>query len=152
MLSYKITVPLEKQKQKQRVCVCVCMRVLCGCHAHLHVHTYSYMCKHGRGKMFVLISHVIPLSVHTHTWNMRKTQSTLRCRNHPDVQLSKNRSGVLRPSSWVCTGRLRGASCSRQVEGLGPSRLHPEPSSRVSYPTPQYFKTDSRETCDKRRK
>ena len=25
------------------------------------------MCKHGRGKMSVLISHVVPLSVRTHT-------------------------------------------------------------------------------------
>ena len=32
------------------------------------------MYTHGRGKMFVLISHVVPLSVHTHTEHKKDSQ------------------------------------------------------------------------------
>ena len=51
-------------------------RMVCGVHAHLYVHTYWYRCKHGRGKTFVLISHVVRLSMHTHMEHEEDTVNT----------------------------------------------------------------------------
>ena len=128
----------------------VCTCVYCVVYTHTHMYTHIHKCTRMGGVRCLFSSHTWCHWVCTHKQNIRKTVNTEAQEPPRRATFKEQGSGLLWPSSLVCTGRIHGASCSRQAEGLGLSRHHSNPFSGDSSPTPQYFKTDSRETHDKR--